>query len=59
VSDFFRVPTSEGLLTLRQYDNSTFQAIGGDSPSTPTPEPGSLLLLGSGIAGILLRRFRR
>lgn len=37
--------------------DAAFDVLG--TPSTSTPEPGSLLLLGSGLAGLLVARRRR
>ena len=54
VGDWFDIPTSMGLMTLRSYDSSTFQAT-----ITSSPEPMSMLLLLAGLPGVARRKLRR
>ena len=59
-------PNNYGPAPLNEYfaaassssAHASFGYYGTSIPST-TPEPESLLLLGTGLAGILIRRFRR
>jgi len=53
-------------VTYRTFDNDTYALphVGGQSFSfaaqpAATPEPGSMLLVASGVAGVFMRRFRR
>lgn len=52
--NFENIPTTQGLVTVSSVVDETFTAM------TPTPEPGSLLLAGLGLTGLLaLRKGRR
>ena len=50
----FTDPLGQGLFDSQ----SVMYQFGASSPS-PTPEPASLLLLGTGVAGLVRRRVRR
>jgi hypothetical protein len=50
--------TNDFLLTL-VLPGSVFAAMGGTGQPLPTPEPASLVLLGSGLAGLAAYRVRR
>ena len=49
-SDWVNLPTSLGGFTVSSFTNFTFQAT---AATTSTPEPGSLVLAGIGLAGLL------
>lgn len=58
--DFYTTPATAGLGFAPGFENISIESLAG-APVAPVPVPGSLLLLGSGLLGLipLRRKFRR
>jgi len=58
--DFYTTPATAGLGYAPGFDTISIESLAG-APIAPVPVPGSLLLLGSGLLGLipLRRKFRR
>lgn len=55
--DWVNLPTSLGSFTVSSFTNFTFQTT--TASTTETPEPGSFVLAGIGLAGLVWRKVRR
>lgn len=52
-------PLQQGLILQSRYNHGDFNLNFSTPPTTPTPEPSAIILLGSGLAGIFALRHKK